>query len=401
MFLCFCCFVFVDFSVQTKQELSHALYQHDAACRVIARLTRERDEARAALTHLRENVKNRGSAMEVDSVESLSSETIAAIEQLAEGLRSGRKKRQISPSLASRERIEAFKQIDSVTGIHSSAHPGLTSLDIHADERRIFTGGVDKAAVLFDRSAKQVLASFKHPKRVSAVRFHREADALFSACDDGVVRVFTRRDGEYVSQATKHAHEASVSGIDIHPIGNLLYASSYDGTWSVHDLQAERAFAVRAENALESIQVHPDGLIVGTGSADKTVRIWDVKTSKNVATLSDGHTGSVRSLSFSENGYYLATADSEAVQLWDLRKPKNFLTLPAHSGGAISSVQFDASGMYLLVAGSELRVFNAKGKFELIKTLTDHEALVSQARFGVDAASIFSASMDRTLRVFA
>ncbi len=49
---------------------------------------------------------------------------------------------------------------------------------------------------------------------------------------------------------------------------------------------------------------------------------------QNAATL-PGHKGAVHSLSFSENGYYLATAADDGVKLWDLRKLKNFKTLDA------------------------------------------------------------------------
>jgi pre-mRNA-processing factor 19 len=55
---------------QTRQELSTALYQHDAAIRVIARLTKERDEARDALSKVTVSAggANNGDAMQVDSV---------------------------------------------------------------------------------------------------------------------------------------------------------------------------------------------------------------------------------------------------------------------------------------------------------------------------------------------
>ncbi len=54
---------------QTRQELATALYQNDAAIRVIARLTKERDEARDALSKVTISTAsiNSGDAMQIDS----------------------------------------------------------------------------------------------------------------------------------------------------------------------------------------------------------------------------------------------------------------------------------------------------------------------------------------------
>ena len=56
--------------LETRQELSTALYQHDAACRVIARLQKDRDEAREALSKLSivdgTQKHENGEAMEID-----------------------------------------------------------------------------------------------------------------------------------------------------------------------------------------------------------------------------------------------------------------------------------------------------------------------------------------------
>lgn len=70
---------------QTRQELSTALYQNDAAVRVIARLSRERDEARQALSgvSIHGGPATNGDAMQIDSP-GLSDDAIAKIEATQE-----------------------------------------------------------------------------------------------------------------------------------------------------------------------------------------------------------------------------------------------------------------------------------------------------------------------------
>jgi pre-mRNA-processing factor 19 len=61
-----------------RQELAQALYQHDAACRVIARLIKERDSARNALATAQAQLADggRGEAMDVDSGPNIITEEI-------------------------------------------------------------------------------------------------------------------------------------------------------------------------------------------------------------------------------------------------------------------------------------------------------------------------------------
>ena len=63
-------------------------------------------------------------------------------------------------------------------------------------------------------------------------------------------------------------------------------------------------------------------------------------------------------------------------------------------------MRFDQSGAYLCVAGTDLRVYDAKS-WEQLLSLTDHSATVTGVGFGKLATSIYSVSMDRTVRMYA
>eukprot|EP00128_Syssomonas_multiformis_P018973 Colp12_sorted_trinity150504_noHs@27156 len=402
----------------TRQELSHALYQHDAACRVIARLTKERDAARVALATLQPRVQvapaaleqpqaqQNGEPMEVETAAAqeqagFSEEILARITEVHATLSKARKHRAKPEDLARVEEIKDFKEVATYPGLHSVSSPGILSLALHPkDSNLVLTGGVDKKGVIFNRATEQVVSTLSgHTKKVNSVLFHSSEDVAFTASADSTVRVW-KADGQ--QQHVLRVHQGEVTGITLHPSGNYLISSSLDQSWAFCDITVGKVIdRIRGEEGFTCTRVHPDGIILGTGTVNNLIRIWDVKEQSNVASF-EGHTGRITDIAFSENGYYLATASEDStVKLWDLRRLSNFKTITMEYGFKINSVDFDHSGNYLAFGGSDIRIYSASGKqFEPITSLTGHNQEITSVKFGASARYLASVSMDRNLKVF-
>ncbi len=170
----------------------------------------------------------------------------------------------------------------------------------------------------------------------------------------------------------------------MHATGDYFATCSYDKSWCFHNVETGKTLLNVTDKSVEKgfgcLCLHPDGLILGTGTQEKLVRMWDLKSQSNVATF-EGHTQEVTSVSFSENGYHMASASADGtVRLWDLRKLKNIKILELGKE-PVSTVAFDSSGQYLACgAGHELKLFSVKG-WEPLHTLKDHAGPVTGVVF--------------------
>uniref|UniRef100_A0A8C1QK85 Pre-mRNA-processing factor 19 n=1 Tax=Cyprinus carpio TaxID=7962 RepID=A0A8C1QK85_CYPCA len=389
----------------TRQELSHALYQHDAACRVIARLTKEVTAAREALATLKPQA---GLIAPQATPASQTAAVVTAGETLCISEPHSSKSlihlgKTVPEDLIRAEDLGKFRQVASHAGLHSASIPGIISLDLcPTDTNKVLTGGADKNVVVFDRREEQIVATLKgHTKKVSSVIYHPAQSVVFSASPDSTIRVWSVTGGNCVQVI--RAHEASVTGLSLHATGDYLLSSSEDQYWAFSDIQTGRVLTKVTDEtagcALTCAQFHPDGLIFGTGTADSQIKIWDLKERTNVANF-PGHSGPVTSIAFSENGYYLATgAQDSSLKLWDLRKLKNFKTITLDNNYEVKSLVFDQSGTYLAVGGSDIRVYICKQWSEVLN-FSDHSGLVTGVAFGEHAQFLASTGMDRSLKFY-
>ena len=136
---------------------------------------------------------------------------------------------------------------------------------------------------------------------------------------------------------------------------------------------------------------------MATGTSEGVIQVWDMKTQTNVTNFAE-HSQAVRSIAFSENGYYMASgANDGVVKVWDLRNGMCLKSL--EMGSEVSAVQFDYSGMYLSVGSNQLDVFDSKSwekRFECTEDVGGYHCLA----FGDKAKYLLAGCGNRSISRF-
>jgi len=365
-----------------RQELSHALYQHDAACRVIARVVKERDHAREELANTQQSMSiaiqgSQRMAMEVDEA-GIDDATVARIKSKHDELSALRKKNKRAPEKLAKATIEEWsKKSSAVKSYHLVGNSGVPCCAVDPNSEalkpRIVTGGADAMinVLVYDLNTTEVVKECTlkgHRKKVLDVLINSNENVIVSTGMDGM-NVWRQEDDKW-TPTTIAPNGDHNTVLEMHPIEDIFIAGSHKGNVRVYKLNGAQLTETNfgSREPIRCCGVHPDGQLLAA-AAGKELKIWQIGNGPDLQKVDQvdfRHDGAITSIAFSNNGYHLATSDElGTVKIWDLRKLKPVTSIQLSN---IKSVAYNGSGTYLAVGTKDGKtlVFEVQRK-EIIK----------------------------------
>ena len=279
----------------------------------------------------------------------------------------------------------------------------LMAVDFSNDGEQVFSASNDGTIKVWDSFTGRERGIQILPREVAVVAFSpdkKQAGGVTSL--KGEIAICEIGTGDQQRSRCFKSHNDLIKAIAFSPDGKQITVGSYDKTIKVWDSDTKELVSILYghKGPVTAVAFSPDGRLIASGSEDYTVKIWHLASGMLKKTLKS-HEKGVRSVAFCPDSKLVASGSlDDTVKLWDLATGTLYDTLEGHKQW-VTAVQFSPDGK-LIASGSKDKKIKLWDSVTgtLCATLRGHTDWIRTLAFSPDGYQIASGSDDKTIKIW-
>ncbi|WP_238613482.1 WD40 repeat domain-containing serine/threonine protein kinase [Candidatus Oscillochloris fontis] len=231
----------------------------------------------------------------------------------------------------------------------------IRTLTFSSDGELLAAGHDDKTISIWRMGDYTQLHTLRgHGSGIRSLFFSPKNDLLASGSDDETVRIWQTNTGESLRMLRMPG--CAVEGIAFSPNGKLLAVGGWGSTITICTVDGDsiRILDTLPSPFVQSICFSADGELLAAGCFDGIVYLWNTSDHQPAGQLT-GFASFIYSVAFSHNGEYITASSQSSIRLWRAAERKAVEIFEGHRN-PVRSLAFSPDDQFLASASEDMTV---------------------------------------------